>query len=62
MTCREPTATAERRVEPAHANGHGDTSGTVWRDRTRLVMTPIAAPSPDVTGYPIGMPGAHAGP
>jgi succinate-acetate transporter protein len=26
-------------------NGHSDTDGNVWRDRTRLVLTPIAAPS-----------------
>jgi succinate-acetate transporter protein len=26
-------------------NGHGDRDGTVWRERTRLVLTPIAAPS-----------------
>jgi succinate-acetate transporter protein len=32
-------------VERGAANGHNDTDGTVWRDRTRLVLTPIAAPS-----------------
>jgi succinate-acetate transporter protein len=29
----------------ASTNGHNDADGNVWRDRTRLVLTPIAAPS-----------------
>jgi hypothetical protein len=32
-------------VEQSYQNGHTDRDGTVWRERTRLVLTPIAAPS-----------------
>ena len=32
-------------VERGTHNGHGDRDGAVWRERTRLVLTPIAAPS-----------------
>jgi len=30
---------------PVARNGHSDTDGAIWRERTRLVLTPIAAPS-----------------
>ena len=35
-------------VGPAPApgrNGYSDSDGVIWRERTRLVLTPIAAPS-----------------
>jgi succinate-acetate transporter protein len=32
-------------TERGMQNGHGDRDGVVWRERTRLVLTPIAAPS-----------------
>ena len=39
-------ATTQVPVERTARNGHhDDADGTVWRDRTRLVLTPIAAPS-----------------
>jgi succinate-acetate transporter protein len=38
-------ATTQVPVERTARNGHNDGDGTVWRDRTRLVLTPIAAPS-----------------